>query len=945
MALVLPKDYKPLKSNFLHLHAHSNMSVQDGMSSVELMVERAARYGQPGLALTDHGSLGGGVQLYKAAKQYGIKPILGIEAYIIDPKVDLAGLEESADADRYHLGILALDLKGYQGLVGLSTLSNTRPRYSRFPRLLVDDLLKFGREYGDHIAVTTGCVFGFVEKQLTQGGYEAALRATRVLQQMTPNLYVELQKHNIPDGFNEMPEGEVIDAMLGIADELSLPIVATADCHYLDQSHQEAHALMKRMLYGGKEDEFPGDPFHLCSAGWMKEKWSDDTWDRFEQSYTDILNKANLVIPQLEKFQVAIPEVSKTPDKVLYKECYKKLVAMGVDDDDIYVNRLDYELEVINHLKMANYFLLVLQCVQAMKDEGYTVETRGSGNGSLVLYLLGVTSVDPIVWGTDFDRFMAKDREGAPDVDIDIADSVRHFIIDYLNKLEINGIRYKTSQIGTLSQLGQAADSDTGSAFNTYISSLRQVLEREEWEKEKELAKAEDRKAVKSTADKKAKERFTANGYHTIKTLQDVKRRMPEDYEGLKQIIDMKSVYKSRGAHAGGILVSSEDVRIEDFVPQMLIASSDTMVSQYTMKDVEQLGLLKMDWLGQTSLTVMSKCMEYLGKDTTDFSWIPNDDDKTLRFVVSQKNHVGLFHLDQYSKSSAMVELKPKSTADFVIHQAYSMPGAADSGAKDIYLARRRSKTWTPDYQHPALHEVFKDTNGVMLFQEQVLGVCRAIGMIGSELTSFFKVVKDSGSGARERNLKRLAESRPRFNELAYGVGFTEKETDWVWNQILAMGGYGFNKAHAVGYGIRSYRTAYLKRHHPLEYAAALLYCWAGSNTKIRVRGKEIKKEEHYLSDIKRSGIKILPVVINKSKAAWSIDYEKQGIRRGYSSLPGVGIAVAAKIANGQPYASMEDFCERSGVSGTKPYLKDGSLIGVVKTLVEMGALDEFINN
>lgn len=953
MAILLPKDYKPLQSNFFHAHAHSNASVQDGMNTVESMVERAARYNQPSLVISDHGVLSGAVQLYTSAKKHGIKPGVGIEAYIIDPAFDLSNVdsEEAKAAQRYHLGIIALDLKGYQGLVGLSTLSYTRPRYHKFPRLLVDDLLEFGKEYGQHIAVTTGCVFGFVEKQLTDNGIEAAVRATRVLQQMTPNLYVEIQKHNIPDGVNEMPEGQIIDSMLQVADKLSLPIMATADCHYLDQSSKESHTLLKRMLYNdaeGKEAGFPGDAYHLASSGWMREKWEHAVWDRFEESYSDLLGKLNLVIPQLEKFTAAIPEVSKTPDTVLYKECNKELMRRGLDDNAAYIERLNYELEVIKYLGMANYFLLVLQCVKAMIDDGVPIEARGSANGSLVLYLLKVTQVDPIIWGTSFDRFMAKDRIGAPDVDIDIADQYRWIILDYLASLEINGVKYKTSQIGTLGKLGQSKDSDTGSAFNTYKSSLRITLENEEWALEKAKAEAEGRKPVKKNSDKRAEDRFRDEGYNTIKTLDDVQRRMPEDYRPLKAIIEMNSVYKSRGKHAGGILVSSEDVTIEDFIPQMMAKddesdNADTFVTQFTMKDVEQLGLLKMDWLGQTSMTVMSRCMEYLGKDSTDFSWIPNDDDKTLRFVSSRKNHVGLFHLENYPKSIAMVELAPKSTADFVIHQAYSMPGAADSGAKEVYLNRRRAKKWTPVYTHPILVHAFADTNGVMIYQEQPLEVGRAIGMNDVEITNILKVMKDSGAGALERNKKRLAEAKPRFWELADQAGFTEAESKWFWQQMLAMAGYGFSINHSVGYGIRSYRTAYLKRHHPLEYMGALLNCWAGKNNKVKVGwGKEIKKEDHYLDDAKKQGLRILPAVINKSQSAWTIDKERNGIRRGYMSLPGIGAPTADSIVAGQPYTSMEDFCTRSGVSGSKPYLKNGALIGVVKTLTMNEAFNGF---
>ena len=945
VSTTITRRFKKNTSPWFHTHAHSQFSPQDGMNTVDDMIDRAVRYNQPALALTDHGLMSGTVKLYTGAKKAGILPFPGIEAYIIDPKIDASGLDDAGDAQRYHLGIIALDLKGYQGLVKLSTLSFTRPRFNRFPRLLLDDLLEYGREYGKHWMITTGCVFGLVEKHLIDEGPDVATGIVRTLQAVTPNLYVELQRHNIVnnDDVNPLGEDALVAGMLDIADDLGLPIIATADCHYLDQKDKSAHAMMKRMLYGGKEDEFPGDSFHMCSTGWQAEKWDEDIWSRVERSCSDILELNKLKIPQLDNYTAAVPEVSTTPDKVLKKKCYEALYQY-IEGEELsqYEERLEYELDVISAVDMANYFLLVLQCVEYVRSRNVPVESRGSANGSLVLYLLGVTQVDPLIWGTDFDRFMARDRIEAPDVDIDIADKDRHVILEYLAELEINGQRYKTSQIGTFMNLGQAEkdEGDTGSAFNSYIGYLKKKYLADAWDAEKAEAAEEGRKPVKRVADEAGSIAFNSSEDSKITTLHQVQEIHPEDYEGLRRIIDMRSVYKSKGKHAGGILISGEEVDIDSFVPLMLIpgTSEDSIVTQYTMKDVEKLGLLKIDWLGQTSLSVMSKCMEFLGReDVTDFSWIPFDDKKVMDFVCSRKNHVGLFHLENYPKSVAMQELKPKTTADFMIHQAYSMPGAADSGAKDIYLARRHQKNIHYDYEHQLLHDVFDITLGVMLFQEQVLDVCRGIGMGSKELQSFFKIVKDSGSGARERNLQRLNESKPRFIELATGIGLTQAEIEWVWKQTLAMGGYAFNRAHAAGYGIRSYRTAYLKLYHPTEYMAALLYCWAGSSTQIRVGKTKVKKEDHYYKDARRMGIRFRPVQINSSQANWSVS--KGGIRKGFLSVAGIGPAAAMNLQTSQPYEDITDLATRGKISGGPAFLKNGEMKGVLAKLESIDAL------
>jgi DNA polymerase-3 subunit alpha len=603
-----------------------------------------------------------------------------------------------------------------------------------------------------------------------------------------------------------------------------------------------------------------------------------------------------------------------------------------------YLDRLEYELDVIEAVDMANYFLLVKQCVDYVRMRQVPIDARGSACGSLVLFLMGVTQIDPLIWGTDFDRFMARDRLSSPDVDIDISDRGRWVIIEYLDALKINGIKYKTSHIGTYSSLGQAENdnNDTGSAFNTYISSLKKRYMAEAWEEEKALAERDERKPVRKTADANGAIRWNMSADSKIKTLSDVEKLHPKDYDGLQKIVNMRSVYRGRGKHAGGILISAEEVDIDKFVPTMLIAgsgsSADSIVSQYTMKDVEQFGLIKMDWLGGTTLAVMSKCMEFLGRDKTDFSWIPNDDPEVLKYVANRQNHVGIFHLERYPKSIAMEELKPTSTAEFMIHQAYSMPGAADSGAKKIYLANRKAKGKLEyEYEHESLHRIFDPTLGVMLFQEQVLDVCRAVGMVGTELTEFFSIVKDSGAGAVERNRVRLEHGRIRFVELAEAAGMTSKEINWVWQQMVAMGGYAFNRAHAAGYGVRSYRTAYLKFYHPVEYMAALLYCWAGTSTKEKVRGGEVKKDMHYMRTAKKMGIRILPVSVTKSQARPTV--EGNAIRKGWINVDGIGEKVANKVEAGMPYTDLRDFAERARVNGSVPYLKNGTMGSLLEKL------------
>lgn len=566
-------------------------------------------------------------------------------------------------------------------------------------------------------------------------------------------------------------------------------------------------------------------------------------------------------------------------------------------------------------------------------------------DNSSVAWLLDFTDVCPD--GPPRNLFPISTRKGTlPDVDVDIADKDRHLILEFLSTLEVNGVKYKTSQIGTFSTFAQAKDdpNDTGSVFNKYVSYLRGQHMDQAWAAEKAKAEANGVKPVKYKADESGSVSFNMSDDHKIKRLEDVKIIRPDDYTALKEIINMKSVYASKGTHAGGVLVSGVDTRIEEYVPLMLIpgASKDTVVTQYSMKDVEQLGLLKMDWLGQTSLTVMQKTQEFMGKENTlDFTWIPFDDPQVLKFVGTRKNHPGIFHLEAFPKSIAMQELQPKSTRDFVIHQAYSMPGATDSGAKEIYLQRRKNPdAWTPDYEHPLLHAVFDPTNAVMIYQEQALDVCRGVGFIGSELNTVFKLLKDSGAGAIERNAARLEVFQGRFRELALAEGLTPAEIDWVWHQMVAMGGYAFSINHSTGYGIRSYRTAYLKYYHPVEYMAALLYCWAGSSTSVGKGARKVKKEDHYLTEAKRLGVSILPPRLSQSKANWTV--EGNGIRKGFRSIAGVGPVAAQNIEDNGPYESLLDLATRGKISGGPAHLKDPNapLKGILKKLDDLNVAD-----
>lgn len=899
-------------SSWWSAHSHSSFSALDSLARVPDMVAKAAKQGQPALGLTDHGNMSGTVQLYKAAKKHGILPFPGIEAYLLDPSASL----EDKNAGRFHVGLLSTSLAGYQGLIGAVSASHTRPRFNRFPRMTLEDLAELGQNHGDGLILTTGCYFGLVQQTLVTQGPVDAERMVKMYAQWFPHTVVEIQNHSICHDHdqeeNPYDDDQIVAELISIANRVGLPVMATQDSHYLDQKDKPAHSMMKKMVYGGAEDAFPGDSFHNASTEWVAEHYDDKTWAQVEEGAQYMLERHQLVLPSLEKFVAHVPSITNDPQTSIARFCRRKLkrylAQIKPDKHQTYRDRLKEELSVIEDLGMAGYFTIVRDYVVWCQDNHYCVEARGSANASLVCFLMGITQVDPVHWNLLFSRFLSRDRTKPPDIDMDIEDVSREALLQYLKG------SFDTMHIGTFSKLGTNNEGQ-GSVLVTYKSGLT-----------RNLKDAEERKDI----------------YTKIQTVRDVKTYYPDDYVGLARLSKMSDVYKSYGVHPSGILISGNTQKIEDYVPSMLVASSNTVVSQFEGNDVEELGYLKLDVLGQTALTVMRLCQEFMGRDDpTDFSWIPDDDPKACKALREGRLDTGIFHYEGYTKSKGGKELGVKSTADAVLGQGLFMPGAMDTGQKDLYIQRRKNAAERKSVTY--IHKVFKDalewTHGTVIFQEQVINIMRGLGMSIEGINIFFKIVKSSGSGAVEANIERLEKMRQEFDELCIKAGISEDQLDQAWHLTSGFVAYGFNLAHATGYGIRSYRTAYLKTHYPLEYMTALLIAWAGRGS---TKKGEPSKEVLYQREARRVGIRILPADINVSGPTWTIDRKRNAIRRGIVSIKGVGPATAENIAEHAPYTDIDDLIAKTDarkVTGGKQWAKDGTLTGVLEHLRKAGAL------
>ena len=886
-----------------NLHSHSRYSYQDAMPNVQAMVDHVASMRQPALGITDHGNMAAATQLYRAASKAGIKPFPGSELYVVRDRAD-------KKSKRFHMCVLAYTTEGYRNLVRLSTA--THEHFFHKPLIDLGDITEWG-EAGllKGIAATSGCYFGLPIQMLT-AGEEGGTRA--ILGQMArafDRFYVELQDHGIDhgDGWND---GLVADAMLGIAQDMGLPCVLTQDAHYVMPEDKDDHDNFKRLVaYGDDPDDavFPGDGFHLASTSWFLRHHAGERLRAGREGLGDLLAAHDLSIPALDHYAYNIPLTVADPDGDLRRDVYTALEAMRLSGQRLgprYEARIEEELEVITATGMAGYLLLVTECCEWLRDNRILFSTRGSASGSILCWLLGITQLDPIKWGLPFDRFLSRDRTKPPDIDLDVEHDRRKDFITWLRG------RFAVHQIGTWTRYKIDADEDddgseAGSllvAYNTVRN--RQGLPKLEW---KDMPSADQR---------------------DLKALHD------------------RKVCKSYGVHPAGLVLTTTEEELRDIVPLMQVASSKTMVTQYDMKEVENLGLVKLDVLGLKTLTVIRHCFEFIGKgyeDWLDRSWIPWSDSKTYTAIGNGLTD-GVFQLDGWAARRGCESLKPTTINEVIAAMALFRPATMESGNTESYIKRKHGQERLPQ-RHDLLMRHTEKTQGIILFQDQVISVLRELGLGPDDLTLFLKAVKSSNDNiAWARGI--IEKYQPMIETTAREIGFTDEDWTWFWHAVEGFGNYGFNISHATAYGVMAYTCAYLIAHHTVEYYAALLAVAAGESNKNKKTGRT--KEQTYLRAARKRRVRILSPDINLSGATYTVD--KRGVRKGLLSIPKIGAVVSTELIKARgdrPFADLDDFARRcyetSGkITGIKPYLQTGDkTIGHLGILLDSGAMDTLI--
>lgn len=880
---------------FTHLHVHSEYSLLDGMSKVEPLVKRAKEMGQDALAITDHGALYGAIEFYETAKKYDVKPILGIEAYIA-PKTRFD--KDPKSRWPHHLTMLATSEAGYGNLIKLSTASHLEGFYYR-PRM-DKELLE---QHSDGLIVLSGCPSGEFMSALRDGDEKRAMEVAGWYADVYQGrYYLEMMDHGIAEFSALMPKVAEIGKRMG------LPLVVTNDSHYTHPDDHRAHEVLlcigsNTTVHDEKRFKLDGNTFYLRPEDEMRALFphlpeaADNTMAIAEQ--VDIkLNFGRTMLPD-----PGVPAGATARDW-LRELCEAGLYRRYGHPTDSQRERLSYELEVVGQTGFDEYMLIVRDIAHYAKEHGIRMGVRGSAASSIILYTLDVTDIDPLEYGLVFERFLNPERISMPDVDFDFADDRREEIIRYT--VAKYG-RDRVAQICTFGTLGaKAALRDSGRALGMDYAAADRV------------ARMVPETLNITLEDALSHSQELAAAYETeaaVRELVDTARKL-------------EGVARHASTHAAGVVISREP--LSDVVPLQRATKKDAddetgvPTTQYAMAEIEKIGLLKIDYLGLTNLTILGKAVEEIGRrrgEHIDLLTIPDGDEATAALLAAGETF-GVFQMESAGMRRYVVELKPKDIRELSAMVALFRPGPLEHIPRFIDVKHGRVAA---HYAHEDLRPILDETYGVITYQEQVLQIARTFA--GYSLGQADVMRKAMG----KKNAAVMLEERASFLAGIKANGYTEKLGDDLFDLIQPFSGYAFNKAHATCYGVIAYQTAYLKAHYPVEYMCAVLQSANGNTERIAAA----------LAECHRLGIPVMAPDVNRSEANFTIETVEGGrdaIRYGLAQIKTVGAgAVEGLLAERRaagPFAHLEDFARR--ISAREVNKR------VLEALARSGAMDCF---
>ena len=892
--------HRAKQDKFVHLHVHSEYSLLDGAARIPDLIQAAKEQGMKTLALTDHGNMYAAVNFYLAAKEAELKPILGCEMYMAPRK--RFDKETKEDRSPYHLIVLASNAVGYQNLLKLVSLASLEGFYSR-PRIDRELLQK----YREGLIVLSGCLKGEIASRLMQNNYDEAHRAANWYKDLLgDNFYLEIQDLSLPE------QKKILEPMKTLAGEVGVKLVATNDVHYVKKEDAYYQDVLLCVQTGSFLDDqqrmkMETTEFYLKSPEEMMALFAD--YPEAIQSTLEIADKCNLEleIGTLHLPNYPVPE-GETPDtyleKLVWEGAKKKygVVAEGsqLASDKILlppeiIDRVKYELYTIEKMGYAAYFLIVQDFIHYAKREGIQVGPgRGSAAGSIVSYALGITSVDPLKYGLIFERFLNLERISMPDIDIDFCFERRSEVIDYVTK------KYGTDHVAQIVTFGtmaaRGAIRDVGRVQRVPLAEVDRIAKLVPFGPDVTLASALSAvKELRSLYEKDEK----------VKALLDTAQKL----EGM---------VRHASVHAAGVVISEKT--LDTYVPLQRI-DENVIVTQYSMEQLEKIGLLKMDFLGLRNLTMIAYAVEIIKKTQAielDIEKIPLDDPKTYHLLCSGET-TGIFQLESRGMRALIKDLHPTNFEEIIALLALYRPGPLESGMVEDYVKRKHHRI-PAKYLLPELQMILRETHGVILYQEQVMEIASKV--CGFTLGQADILRRAMG----KKKTKEMAQQKEFFIEGAVKRGVSHHKATELFNLCEKFAGYGFNKSHSTAYGIISYQTAFLKTNYPIEFLAALLTSVMGNTDKVTL----------YLNECRRLGIKVLAPDINESEKNFTVT--KDGIRFGLSAIKNVGIAaiesiIITKEKEGS-FKSLEEFCRRVESRATNKK--------VIESLIKAGAFDSF---
>jgi DNA polymerase-3 subunit alpha len=893
--------------SFVHLHLHTQYSLLDGANKIAALIPRVKAAGMPAVAMTDHGNMFGAVEFYKAAVGEGIKPILGCEVYVAPNSRHDKGngrLDDHETGGNYHLVLLAMNREGYQNLCRLVTLGYTEGFYYK-PRIDKELL----RELNGGLVALSGCLASEVNQAIALGSLD---RARVVMEEYRAifgdRYYVEIQDNRLAQQQNANV------ALVGLARELGLPLVATNDCHYLEQEDAAAHEVLLCIQTGKTLDDpkrwrFETDQLYVKSPEAMATAFAD--CPEAISNTVDIARRCDLELI-FGRYQFPVYTASENESLEQHLErladagLEERLVSLRAqpgwssEREAVYRDRLRQELEVINSMGFAGYFLIVGDFTNYAKSRGIPVGPgRGSAAGSLVAYALRITDLDPLPYNLLFERFLNPERKSMPDIDMDFCFERRDEVIRYVRE------KYgeeRVAQIITFGTLkGKAAIKDVGRVLGfTFIET--------------------DRMAKLYPAPKQGRDYPLKDALEMEPRLRDLRQAGDREARLFEYSLKLEGLLRHSSKHAAGIVIANRP--LVEALP--LFQDKDgSVMTQFGWEEVDAIGLIKFDFLGLKTLTLLAKVVERVraSRDIEiDLAKLPLTDKATYR-LIAKGDTVGVFQMESGGMRNLLTQLRPSNFEEVIAVLALFRPGPLDSGMVELFIKRKHGKEEVQNL-HPALKPILRDTYGVIVYQEQVMQIAQVLA--GYTLGDADNLRRAMG----KKDPEKMAKERQRFVAGAHGRGVTEKLAGEIFDQMEKFAAYGFNKSHSAAYALISYQTAYLKAHYPEEFMAGLMTLEMGDTDKTYKNIAECRERK----------IPVLPPDVNQSFSDFTAATQpdgKRAIRFGLGAVRGVGAkaveAIVAARADGA-FGGLADFCKR--VQSQQVNKR------VVESLIKCGAFD-----